>query len=197
MCDAPTPSSASLRTFIGTARNSRRLHSCRNRHEGHQPDHARAPHRRGLNWGLVGLFQFDLVAALSGGQDAPLSRMVYTLVGLSALWQILPMSRVARGARRRDPCASAPLSRGTCPEGREPPAFFVCTTGPPESPARVVDVTLQGAEQFVRACEADAPFDRVAPRLRCAARVGRLGSHRTAGASRGGPPTARLRRPRR
>lgn len=36
-----------------------------------------------LNWGLVGLFQFDLVAALFGGQASPLSRVVYTLVGLS------------------------------------------------------------------------------------------------------------------
>jgi uncharacterized membrane protein YuzA (DUF378 family) len=45
----------------------------------------------GLNWGLVGLFQFDLVAALFGGQDATLSRIVYTLVGLSALWQLVPL----------------------------------------------------------------------------------------------------------
>jgi uncharacterized membrane protein YuzA (DUF378 family) len=38
-----------------------------------------------LNWGLVGLFQFDLVAALFGGQSAPLSRLVYTLVGISGI----------------------------------------------------------------------------------------------------------------
>ena len=38
-----------------------------------------------LNWGLVGLFQIDLVAALFGGQGSPLSRVVYTLVGLSGL----------------------------------------------------------------------------------------------------------------
>lgn len=38
-----------------------------------------------VNWGLVGLFQFDLVAALFGGQTAPLSRIVYTLVGLSGV----------------------------------------------------------------------------------------------------------------
>ncbi len=50
----------------------------------------------GLNWGLVGLFQFDLVAAIFGGQDAPLARVVYTLVGLSAVWQILPMARASR-----------------------------------------------------------------------------------------------------
>lgn len=54
----------------------------------------------GLNWGLVGFFQFDLVAALFGGQDALLSRIVYTLVGVSALYQILPMARANRAAAR-------------------------------------------------------------------------------------------------
>ena len=39
-----------------------------------------------LNWGLVGLFQFDLVAALFGGQAAMLSRIVYSVVGLAGLW---------------------------------------------------------------------------------------------------------------
>lgn len=39
----------------------------------------------GLNWGLIGFFQFDLVATLFGGQNAFLSRVVYGLVGLSAL----------------------------------------------------------------------------------------------------------------
>jgi uncharacterized protein len=42
----------------------------------------------GLNWGLWGVFQFDLVAALFGGNAAPLARMVYTLVGLSAVVQL-------------------------------------------------------------------------------------------------------------
>ena len=41
----------------------------------------------GLNWGLVGLLEFDLVAALFGEMSV-LSRIVYGLVGLSALWQI-------------------------------------------------------------------------------------------------------------
>lgn len=49
----------------------------------------------GLNWGLVGAFQFDLVAALFGGQDAMLSRVVYILVGVSALWQIGALTRPA------------------------------------------------------------------------------------------------------
>ena len=40
------------------------------------------------NWGLVGLFQFDLVAWLFGGQASLLSRIIYTLVGLAGLWCI-------------------------------------------------------------------------------------------------------------
>lgn len=42
----------------------------------------------GLNWGLVGIFQFDLVSWIFGGQGAMLARIVYTLVGISALWCI-------------------------------------------------------------------------------------------------------------
>jgi uncharacterized protein len=42
----------------------------------------------GLNWGLVGIAEFDLVAALFGTMS-PISRLVYTLVGLSALYQAL------------------------------------------------------------------------------------------------------------
>ena len=42
----------------------------------------------GLNWGSIGLFQFDLVAWLFGGQDALLSRIVYTLVALAGIWCI-------------------------------------------------------------------------------------------------------------
>jgi len=46
----------------------------------------------GLNWGLVGLFGFDLVAAIFGEMSA-LSRIVYTLVRASALWQLIPLFR--------------------------------------------------------------------------------------------------------
>lgn len=42
----------------------------------------------GVNWGLIGLFKFDLVAWIFGGQDAVLSRIIYTLVGLCAIWCI-------------------------------------------------------------------------------------------------------------
>lgn len=38
-----------------------------------------------INWGLIGLFQFDLVASLFGGQTAGLSRLIYTLVGISGV----------------------------------------------------------------------------------------------------------------
>lgn len=40
----------------------------------------------GLNWGSIGLFQFDIVAWICGGQTAVVSRIVYTLVALAALW---------------------------------------------------------------------------------------------------------------
>ena len=41
-----------------------------------------------INWGLIALFQFDLVAAIFGGQSAVLSRIVYGLVGLAGLYCI-------------------------------------------------------------------------------------------------------------
>lgn len=41
-----------------------------------------------INWGLVSLFQFDLVAWIGGGQTAWLSRVIYGLVGLAGLWCI-------------------------------------------------------------------------------------------------------------
>lgn len=44
----------------------------------------------GLNWGLVGLFDFNLVSALFG-EMSTLARIVYGLVGLSALYQIVPL----------------------------------------------------------------------------------------------------------
>ena len=52
----------------------------------------------GLNWGMVGLFRFDLVAYLFGGQTATVSRVIYTLVGLSAVWCISLLFRERDGA---------------------------------------------------------------------------------------------------
>ena len=42
----------------------------------------------GINWGLIGIFRFDLVAFLFGGSAAVISRIVYTLVAVSAIWGI-------------------------------------------------------------------------------------------------------------
>ncbi|AZJ22944.1 DUF378 domain-containing protein [Bacillus wiedmannii] len=38
-----------------------------------------------VNWGLIGFFQFDLVAAIFGGQNSALSRIIYGIVGISGL----------------------------------------------------------------------------------------------------------------
>ena len=46
-----------------------------------------------LNWGLVGLFRFDLVAWLFGGQGSLISRIVYTLVGLAGIWCVTLLFR--------------------------------------------------------------------------------------------------------
>lgn len=42
----------------------------------------------GINWLLVGLFQFDLVAYIFGGQAATISRILYAVIGIAALWCI-------------------------------------------------------------------------------------------------------------
>lgn len=54
-----------------------------------------------LNWGLVGIFQFDLVAWIFGGQDAILSRIIYAVVALAGLWCITMLFRKSR------PCIDA------------------------------------------------------------------------------------------
>ena len=54
-----------------------------------------------LNWGLIGLFQFDLVASLFGGQDAFLSRVIYSLVGLAGLINLGLLFKPNRGLERR------------------------------------------------------------------------------------------------
>lgn len=41
-----------------------------------------------INWLLVGLFEFDLVAYICGGQTATISRVIYTVVGIAGLWCI-------------------------------------------------------------------------------------------------------------
>lgn len=41
-----------------------------------------------VNWGLIGIFQFDLVSYIFGGQGALVSRIIYSLVGAAGLWCI-------------------------------------------------------------------------------------------------------------
>ncbi len=57
----------------------------------------------GLNWGSIGLFGFDLVGFLFGGQASAVSRIIFALVGLAALWCI---SLLFRGNNAEDRHAS-------------------------------------------------------------------------------------------
>ncbi len=47
----------------------------------------------GINWGLVGIFKFDLVAWICGGQASVIARIIYVLVGVCALWCIALLFR--------------------------------------------------------------------------------------------------------
>jgi uncharacterized membrane protein YuzA (DUF378 family) len=51
-----------------------------------------------INWGLVGLFRFDLVAAILGSDSIP-ARVVYVLVGIAGLWCLSLLFRTARTVR--------------------------------------------------------------------------------------------------
>lgn len=55
----------------------------------------------GVNWGLVGAAQFDLVATIFGGREAMLARVVYVLVGLSALYQVSQVASALKGPQGR------------------------------------------------------------------------------------------------
>ncbi len=46
-----------------------------------------------INWGLVGLFQYDLVAALFGGAGAMISRIIYSLIGIAGIYALIPLFR--------------------------------------------------------------------------------------------------------
>jgi uncharacterized membrane protein YuzA (DUF378 family) len=64
----------------------------------------------GLNWGLVALAEFDLVATVFGltfGETNIGSRVVYALVGLSALYQAVRLPALQRGTTPRSPAVSA------------------------------------------------------------------------------------------
>ena len=52
-----------------------------------------------LNWGLVGIFQFDLVAWLFGSTGSVVSRIIYTVVALAGLWCITLLFRARESIR--------------------------------------------------------------------------------------------------
>lgn len=51
-----------------------------------------------LNWGLIGFFQFDLVAFLFGGMGSWISRVVYALVGISGIYSLTLFGRISNNA---------------------------------------------------------------------------------------------------
>lgn len=55
----------------------------------------------GINWLLVGLFKFDLVASIFGGQDAVLSRIIYVIVGICAIYAFTFFNNVSGEGRAR------------------------------------------------------------------------------------------------
>ncbi len=55
-----------------------------------------------INWGSIGIFAFDLVAWIGGGQDALLSRIIYTVVGIAGLWCISLLFRERDDMRLRE-----------------------------------------------------------------------------------------------
>ena len=56
-----------------------------------------------LNWGLVGVFRFDVVAELAGGFTEPLARLIYVLIGVSGLFNL---SLLFDGSREREDVSS-------------------------------------------------------------------------------------------
>ena len=56
-----------------------------------------------LNWGLVGLFRFDVVAELAGGFTEPLARLIYVLIGVSGL---VNLGLLFDGSRHREEVTS-------------------------------------------------------------------------------------------
>jgi uncharacterized membrane protein YuzA (DUF378 family) len=61
-----------------------------------------------VNWGLMGLFQVDLVATLFGGPQTALSRIVYVLVGLAGLYQVVPLLGAVSARAKNPQLATSP-----------------------------------------------------------------------------------------
>ncbi len=55
-----------------------------------------------LNWGSIGLFRFDIVAWIFGGQDALVSRIIYTVIALAGVWCISLLFRARERYRSLD-----------------------------------------------------------------------------------------------
>ena len=63
-----------------------------------------------LNWGLMGLFQLDVVATLFAGPQSTLSRIIYIAIGLSGLYQTIPLINALTGdAENADGATSSAL----------------------------------------------------------------------------------------
>ena len=63
-----------------------------------------------LNWGLVGLFEFDLVATITGdefGETNVLSRTIYVLVALAGVWTLTILARILNEPERRHAASRA------------------------------------------------------------------------------------------
>ena len=59
-----------------------------------------------INWGLIGLFQFDLVAAIFGGQTSLISRIIYSLVGIAGLINLGLLFKPSAEVSRTEPRTS-------------------------------------------------------------------------------------------
>lgn len=55
-----------------------------------------------LNWGSIGLFKFDIVAWICGGQGSVLARIIYTVVALAGIWCISLVARARESFEGND-----------------------------------------------------------------------------------------------
>ena len=60
----------------------------------------------GINWGLVGIGGWDLVALVGGGAEGTVARIIYVIVGLAALWLIFTVSKSAGGSGDASPAGA-------------------------------------------------------------------------------------------
>ena len=72
-----------------------------------------------LNWGLVGFFQYNLIADIFGGNTAPMARIIFALVGLAGLLGIKGLCRCCGGCKCGPSCKCGPNCKcgGKCGGG--------------------------------------------------------------------------------